>query len=177
MATINTTAITETKTQTKQTIPNNSLSSVQDGLTSLTDLTKEINNYVLSPLQRLGFGGFEFDKVAGSEVGLSKEVTKHITEKGSTITDHIISKPKTISITGFVGEKVFELSPASKSILNKLTQKLPVILSAVPKLTTGMQQLKSVKDSFQKSETQNTINNSVDLFNTFKLLPKLLPLF
>ena len=152
--------------------PNEALKSAENGSFNLTDLTKSINSFVLSPLQQLGFGGFQFDKTANSEALHKKEFTKHTVENGSQITDHVITHLDTISITGFVGEKVYVVSPASQNILNKLTQKLPVILSAIPKFTTGMQQIKNAKDSFQNKEGQNAINNSVDLFNTIKgLIP------
>ena len=145
---------------------NNAFDEVEKNLTSAS---KNINNYLVSPLQNLGLGGFLFDKVVNSNCSHNAVYSKHYVETGADITDHVIFEPKKITLKGFVGEKVFK-SESANNLLSKLTQKLTEITSAVPKLTTGMQQIKDLSGAVGKKDIQNSINTSVDFWNTLRNL-------
>jgi len=138
---------------------------------NLTDASKKINNYLVSPLQNLGLGGFLFDKVVSSNCSHNAVYSKHYVETGANITDHVIFEPKKITLKGLVGERVFK-SESSNSLLSKLTQKLTEITAAVPKLTAGMQKIKDLSGAVAKKDVQDTINTSVDFWNTLRdLIP------
>ena len=136
---------------------------------NLNKVAQSLNNYIVSPLQRLGIAGFNFDKVVSSNLKEVSRYTNNYVEDGAYITDHVVFEPKKITMTGFVFEKVYD-SESDPSLLERLTQKLTVLTTAVPKLTEGMQQLKNTTDQAQKKDIQNTINSAVDFWNTVKEL-------
>lgn len=133
----------------------------------INQITQNLNTYVLSPLQQLGIAGFVFDKIISSNVRTATHYTNNYVEQGAFITDHSITEPKKITITGYVGEKVYS-QQESRNTINKILQKLPIIVSAVPKLTTGMQQLKNALDKDNKTEIDNVVNSTVDFWNLVK---------
>ena len=145
---------------------NTGLNSITAGLTEASQL---LTNYVVSPLQNLGLGGFLFDKTVHSTVYLKTQYTTNYVEKGYTITDHKIDEPKRITITGYVGERTYNPT-RSNNLLNQLTQQLTVITALVPVLTIGMQQLKNTVLAVNKNDVQDSINNGVDFWNTLKAL-------
>lgn len=147
-------------------IPN---SAVQNINSTLTEASQALTNYVVSPLQQLGLGGFKFSKIINSDVVLSSQYSVNYVENGSYVTDHVIFEPKQLTVTGYVGEKVYDASGVT-NILQSLTQKLTAINALVPTLTTGMQQIYDLQAAANRQEVQNTINTSVDFWNTLKAL-------
>tara|TARA_B100001059_G_scaffold179056_2_gene179708 strand:- start:6771 stop:7592 length:822 start_codon:yes stop_codon:yes gene_type:complete len=136
---------------------------------NLNKVAQNLNNYIVSPLQRLGIAGFNFDKVINSNLKEVSRYTTNYVEDGTYITDHVVFEPKRITMTGFVFEKAYN-SQSDPNLLERLTQKLTVLTVAIPKLTEGMQQLKNTTDQAQKKDIQNTVNSAVDFWNTVKEL-------
>lgn len=134
---------------------------------NLTNAAKTLNNYVIAPLQNLGVGGFKFDKIVSSNLKVIAKYTTNYVETGFAITDHSTFEPKRLTLTGYVGEKVYN-TEADNNPLARLTQKLTVLNATVPKLTAGMQQIKNTQDNLQKKDVQNSINSTVDFYNTLK---------
>ena len=155
-------------TPTKEQKENNSFKEISE---SLNNAAKNINNYLVAPLQNLGLGGFLFDKVVSSNCSQNASYSKHYVESGAFITDHVIYEPKRITLKGLVGERVYK-SESSNNLISKLTQKLTVITAAVPKLTTGMQKIKDAAGEAQTADIKDTINSGVDFWNTLRdLIP------
>lgn len=137
-------------------------------------LFASFNQYVVSPLNAFGLGGFLFD-VEGEEINtLTSEITDHYLEDNTTIQDHIAVRPTKITLKGYVGELVYNNSDGGVGgALATLTQKLTTLDQYLPQLSAAATQLKG---SIDAGNLGNLGNISVsDAANYWALVQNLAP--
>lgn len=133
---------------------------------------KLINKYVVSPLNNLGIAGFVFDIEGDQKVELAAEATDHFAEDNTAIQDHIALRPVIITLRGYVGELINEAADP-KDELQKVAEKLTIVNSYLPVLTSGMKQLKNnlKKKKETKADYVNaSLGSAVDLYSTYQKL-------
>ncbi len=111
---------------------------------TLDSISSALQTYVVSPLNAFGMGGFVFDVAGESVAQLQSEITDHYTEDNRALQDHIAIRPKRIVLKGYVGELVHRISTQDNSPVQKLTQKLTVINSYLPQLSSAAQQTQAL---------------------------------
>lgn len=126
-------------------------------------LASSLNNYVVTPLNAFGLGGFLFDIEDETNVTLTADITDHFLEDNSTVQDHIALKPKKITLKGFVGELVHENDDSETSTVEKVTQKLTVLNSYLPILSDGSGQIADIlRDDNNTEFTLEGVNKTAD---------------
>lgn len=145
-------------------------------ISSLGAVAANIRQYVVTPLNAFGIGGFIFDVEGETTINLSTEITDHYVEDATTIQDHIVIKPKRITLKNYVGELVDTLSGNEATTIQRVTQKLTTISSYLPALTQAATQALNNKDSNILSNvllnpfTSLTINQVSDYWSYVKNL-------
>ena len=103
---------------------------------TLDAIAADLQNYVVSPLNAFGLGGFIFDAEGESIARLSADITDHYTEDNHAIQDHIAIHPKRITLKGYVGEVVYTTADQDLSLLQKAVQKLTQISEFLPSISS-----------------------------------------
>ncbi len=106
---------------------NGNFGAVKDAITPNNSiLNTKIALLIAEAGQLNGINGFEFDVATDTSSNSSATITQQPVESGSYIGQHIRHQPKTLSLKGFIGTKVFKApSPIEEAILfnaNKLDQ-------------------------------------------------------
>ena len=115
----------------------------------------------LSPVSAKGISGWEFDIPGSESVTLSSDITDHFTENNSFINDHIVHKPIRITLSGFIGEKVFRRPGGIVGDINELNNRLDTVEAYLGQYTPGfIQAAGQVFDQAEKTAAQ--INNVID---------------
>jgi hypothetical protein len=145
-------------------------------LSSLGAVAANIRQYVVTPLNAFGLGGFVFDVEGETTINLSTEITDHYVEDATTIQDHIVIKPKRITLKNYVGELADIQRGNEATTVQRVTQKLTTISSYLPALTQAATQALQNKDSNILSNvllnpfTSLTINQVSDYWSYVKNL-------
>lgn len=122
-----------------------------ENLSILGEISANINNFVVRPLNAFGLGGFLFDIEGETNVNLSTEITDHYLEDTTTVQDHIAVKPKKVTLKGYVGELTYSPTGDSPTFVQKAVQKLTVVNQYLPALTRMGQQVFSAKKAIEES--------------------------
>jgi hypothetical protein len=118
-----------------------------DILTTVSQLTASFNQYIVSPLQAFGVGGFVFDIEGDANINLTNDITDHWLEDNSAVQDHAANKPKRVVLRNYIGELVYNPNNSPGNKLAKLAQKLTTISGFLPQLAAAAVQAKGVLDS------------------------------
>lgn len=156
-------------------IPNQTTSNpfnIDNAIQGAETATSMVNQYIVAPIQGLGIAGFNLSitKVIKSEIAC--DITDQYVETNSARQDNIAIKPEKITITGQVGELVYENTKA-QSNLQKLAAKLTTIAGYLPILTNTMKQLQNgvlADQDGAKGYFDAALGNGIDLYQTFKRL-------
>ncbi len=128
-------------------------------LQSTVSFNQIINNftqYIVTPLNAFGLGGFVFDVEGETTVNLNAEITDHWIESNTTIQDHIGIRPEKITLKNYVGELVDRKDSATNTPIQNVTQKLTVLSQYLPQLSEQAQQAYDVlKGSTTLADIQN----------------------
>ncbi len=100
-------------------------------------------NVILSESGLEGIAGFEFDIPTSEKVEYTADITDHYGEDNTPFQDHRTIKPVQITLTGYVGEVIFEGSKGLSGQIGGLTNRL----SAIPAFTAGQ-----TDQSFQEAQ-------------------------
>ena len=114
--------------------------SINQGVTSGRNYLDKRANTILSPKTAKGISGFLFDVPKDEQVTLSYDVTDHFTENNSFLNDHIVRKPIQITLSGWVGELVFEQPDGVAGALSLLNNRLSTVNAYLGDLTPGFVQ-------------------------------------
>lgn len=138
------------------------------------------SQYIVSPLNAFGLGGFVFDIEGDTTINLTAEITDHYIENNSAIQDHIAIKPQKISLHNYVGEVVYRLDNTTNTPTQNVTQKLTVLNEYVPILSAAATQaynlsqsnnlIDTLTNSFNKSNIQSTVSSAASLWENIKNL-------
>ncbi|MGE4515213.1 MAG: phage baseplate protein [Chryseobacterium sp.] len=94
------------------------------GISNSSAYINERANTLLSPKSAKGISGFIFDIPDTESLNMQSDITDHFTEDNSFIQDHIVNLPITITLSGFIGELVYEkpdgVSGAAQEVQNRL---------------------------------------------------------
>ena len=140
-------------------------------INNITDLTQDIQSYIVAPMAAFGLGGFVFDIEGESIAQLTADITDHYTEDNLAVQDHIARKPKSITLKGYQGEVTY--SPAGNSvapIIESVAQKLTTISSFLPQISTATAQLQTAYESGSGlSGLQNlSLSSATDIYSLVK---------
>lgn len=129
-----------------------------------------VNKYVVAPLLNFGIAGFIFDIEDETKIDLRADITDHYAEDNTALQDHIAIRPVSITIRGYVGEVTNNIT-SKASTLTSLTQKVTIINSYLPILTSFGQQVRNIITSKNTSVTDYIgAASSLDLYATFQKL-------
>lgn len=112
-------------------------------MSTLDDISSELQNYVVSPLNAFGLGGFLFDAEGESVTRLNADITDHYAEDNKPFQDHIAIHPTRITLKGYVGEVIYTQPGQDQSFLQTAVQKLTQINAFLPELSAGAQQIQA----------------------------------
>lgn len=144
------------------------LSSVAEPFSNALGVFDSIKNtfdkYIVRPANAFGLAGFVFDVEGDTNITLSADITDHYTESNVAIQDHIAIRPKKIVLKSYVGELVYRLDGSTDTSLQKAVQKLTVIDSYLPILSTAGRQIKSILDGEQADLSFNNLLNTASNF-------------
>ncbi len=103
-----------------------------------TDKTSEAylsarENVILSEAGQEGLSGFVFDVPESEQIDLSAAITDHYVEDGSFFQDHRTIKPEIVTISGFIGELVYDKRNSISGFISSISNKL----TALPAFTGG----------------------------------------
>ena len=136
----------------------------QDYLDTRTDT-------ILQPKTAEGISGFLFDIPDGENINLNSEITDHFTENNSFINDHIVRKPITITLNGFIGELVAKPPEGVFGDAQEIANRLTVIDGYIGEYTAGgaqivqraVQTVQSVVSGI--NQLADKAQNLIDLFD------------
>jgi hypothetical protein len=111
-------------------------------------------NTILKPKDAEGIGGFMFDIPEAESLTLSSDITDHYTENNSYLNDHIVRKPIIITLSGYVGELLYEGPQGFELLAQELTNRLETVEAFAGDFTPGVVQ----KAQAVVSQVQNTIS-------------------
>lgn len=139
----------------------------QDVVDGITKVKNSIDQYVVSPANAFGLGGFVFDIEDETQIFLNTEITDHYVEDNSAIQDHIATRPLRVTLGTYVGETVYSRPSDSflddaQSVVQDVTQKLNVINAYIPTLTDAGNQVKNLFEG--DIDFQDAQDTTLDLF-------------
>lgn len=85
--------------------------------------------FFASPIAKIGMAGFILDNEKEYSINATSVVSNHTLESGSTISNHIISKPKTFRVSGDIAEIVVNNRVIRKFITDKTSQATAILRS------------------------------------------------
>lgn len=130
-------------------------------------LIDSLKQFVVTPLNAFGVGGFVFDNEGDTSLNLSADITDHYTEDNKSVQDHIAIKPKKLTLKGYVGELVYRDGNTAASSVQKVVQKLTTVTQYLPQLSAAAQQ---AIDVINNARAGNFSLNNVSLESVNKVL-------
>lgn len=125
---------------------------------SFAQIQQGFTQYVVSPLNAFGLGGFVFDIEGTASIELTSEITDHFLEDNSTVQDNIAIKPQIVTLKNYVGEVVYNPGNGGNQPLENAVQKLTTLNAYLPFLAAQAQQ---IQNSLQPSSISVIANNPV----------------
>lgn len=118
-------------------------------------------NTLLKPKSAKGIAGFLFDIEDNATLTDDSDITDYFTEDNSFINDHIVDKPKMITLTGFIGELVFRVPQGVTGALNLINNRLETVEAYAGEFTPGAVQT-AQKAVQQAQSAVSQINQQLD---------------
>lgn len=116
---------------------------------------------LLAPKTAEGISGFLFDVPDRESIDLSSDITDHVTEDNSFLNDHIVRKPIIMTLTGFIGELVFEKATGVAGVAQEIQNRLSTVPAYLPSWTDGA--LQTVQGAISQAQTAiSAINQTLD---------------
>ena len=106
----------------------------------MSQLQKTASQYFIKPNPSSGIQGFKMDIIGSQEMTLGSDVTDHYVESNTAYQDQISLKPIIYTISGEVGEVVFEDKGNEESPKQKPEQNLTTISELAPPITDSATQ-------------------------------------
>jgi len=129
------------------------------------------NSTLLKPKSAVGISGFVFDVPDTEQLNLTSDITDHFTESNSFLNDHIVRKPISITLSGFIGELVFRTPSGIPGDIQELDNRLETVEAYAEDLTPGgVQTAQRVVGQVQVTisainQTVGKVQNLVGLFD------------
>ena len=140
------------------------------------NLASTANEALVSFTGTTGIAGFVFDIKEDEEISLESDITDHYTESNNPVQDNIVTKPVKVTLRGSVGELVYT-PPKDESSWDKLknkvqktTEKLTIIGSYLPAISTASNQVYQSLSEINKNNIANPLldigSAAFDLYNS-----------
>lgn len=133
---------------------------------TINDISAALQNYIVSPLNAFGLGGFLFDCEGESIATLAADITDHYSEDNRALQDHIALKPKRITLKGYVGEVLYSNPNSSQPITATITQKLTTISRYLPALSAAATQIQQTIQA--PSASSLTLTGAANIYGIVK---------
>lgn len=138
-------------------------------------LKSSFDQYIVRPLNAFGLGGFVFDVEGETVINSSADITDNYAEDNSALQDHIAIRPKLLTLRGYVGELVFNQNNKSPTFLQNVVQKLTILDSYLPRLSSAAAQAKKIFENGLSTDSLNSLTassvaNAADVYSTIKNL-------
>jgi len=118
-------------------------------------------NTLLSPKSVKGISGFLFDIEDNDSIRLDWDITDHYTESNSFLNDHKVKKPIIITLTGFIGELVYESAQGVEGAVQEISNRLETVDAYLGDSTPGaVQEAQRVLQQAQSAIS--AINQTLD---------------
>jgi hypothetical protein len=161
---------------TVQTINTAANNAVGGALNQVSDTAGFVNNAVstlLYPESVQGISGWMFDVRRTEQIDIEADITDHYMEDNSFINDHIVRRPVTIQLSGYIGELVATKPAGIDAALSFLSNTLSSISAYLGDYSSQtMQTMQSII-----SQSQSYINTATAAVNKTKNLVKQLSNF
>lgn len=137
-------------------------------------IVKGFTDYIVTPVNAFGLGGFVFDIEGETTVNLATEITDHYVETNEAMQDHIAIKPKKVTLKSYVGELVFRQDENSDTIVQKAVQKLTTLSEFLPQLADGATQFVDFIDQAREGDISldsislDSVNKIADYWSLVK---------
>lgn len=140
-----------------ETIPQKSNSGTTDSRSYLNNNA----NTLLRPKGLKGIGGFLFDIPDQDQISLNWNITDHFTESNSFLNDHKQKDPRIVTLTGFIGELVFEKADGIEGDIQALSNRLETVEAYLGDGTPGAVQ--NAQRVLQQAQSAvSAINQTLD---------------
>lgn len=116
---------------------------------------------LVAPKNARGISGFVFDIIEDESMDISSDVTDHFTENNSYINDHIVNKPITVRLSGWIGELVINRNTGLEVLTNEIEDRLTAIDAYAGEYTAGLTQ-RLARIATRADRAVQQINNTID---------------
>ena len=138
-----------------------SINNVANTVMSYQDwLNQSAVSYLVRPYTAQGIGGFVFSIRAEEQLELRSEITDYVTESNKDIQSHISLKPIRITLRGYIGEVVNDVTPALSNIGGQVQSRLTAVSQFLPLFDASA--LLSQRSAIQSSQT-----TAIDVINNY----------
>lgn len=127
--------------------------------------TVSVGEAVVNILQATGIAGFRFHVPETEQIKLENEITDHYVETNVAIQDHIVQKPITITLVGYVGD-YFYSNHKIQDLLAVIVSTAKVVKEFLPNFTDKVQQVKA--DKYRNTFGQTDKLSAKETFQIFK---------
>lgn len=137
-----------------------------------TNIQNSVNQFIVTPLNAFGIGGFVFDVDAETTANLSAEITDHYTEDNKSIQDHIAIKPKKVTLKRFISEVRYTPNQGSTLAPQNMIQKLTTLTSFLPALSQAESQLTELANSVSGGNLESAFTDITNAGSSLWALSK-----
>lgn len=131
------------------------------GITNIQGMLQGLNKSYLFPKSTRGISGWEFDLPNGEELHLSATASKSFVESGAFHDDHVVNEPIDVTLSGFIGEKIYKRTADFFGVTNVLKARLNDVSAFVGPQNAGAIQ-KATKTISSVQAKVNQINQQLD---------------
>lgn len=138
--------------------------------TDLKKIKDSLSEYIVTPANIFGLGGFIFDIEEGTTLNSQSIITDNFVEDNTAVQDHIAVQPLKVTLRSRVGETVFRSAETIEDFIEEVIQKLTILDSYLPKLAQAEQQIRDLAGTDIATLTTEKINDLLDLWSLSKNL-------
>jgi len=132
-------------------------------------ISEVYNQYVVSPLNAFGLGGFVFDVEGSTTINQKQNITKNYVEDNSVIQDNISVEPRRLRLKRYVGELIYD--GAGDSLFERIQNGIKILTlidGLLPTFTDTVKQLKSIIENGSEADLSDYLNVGTNLWSLVK---------
>lgn len=111
---------------------------------NLKKIKDNLNEYVVTPANLFGLGGFVFDIEEGTTIISQATITDNFVEDNTAVQDHMAIQPLKVTLRSKVGEQVFRNTDTLETFVQGAVQKLTILDAFLPQLSAAEQQIRNL---------------------------------
>ena len=132
---------------------------VSQNLSASSWLNQSSLGFLVKPYSTKGISGFVFSIKDEEQIELRADVTDYVMEDATVKQDHIVIKPKVITLRGFIGELVNDVQPALVGVFGKVQEKLTALEQYYPLWTQDAIQARNIAIATSQADQIKTIDD------------------